>query len=148
MASYPIVNGLSHDWSCVEIDINGTIYVGVTELTYSDELAPGEASGTSAQRLARTRGKYKAEGSMTLNLQDAIELQAALGNGFKETAFPITASYSDGTNPIIVDKLWGCRITSTDGGGSQGGDALVRKFGLDVARVSWNGIDPLTNMRK
>lgn len=146
--AYPIINGIAHDWSCVEIDINGTIYVGITELTYTDDLAPGEASGTSAQVLARTRGKYKAEGSMTLNLSDANALQAALGNGFKETAFPITVSYSDGSNPVITDKLWGCRIGPTDGGGSEGGDPLQRKYGLNIARISWNGVDPLVNMLK
>lgn len=151
MSSYPLISGVKHDWSCVEIDIDGTIYTGVTELTYSDELKPGDVGGTSAQRLARTRGKYTAEGSLSMHTQDGQELIAALsagGVGFKEKSFGVTVMYSDTTTSVITDKLVGCRITSTEGGGSDGGDPTAIKFGLDVMRIEWNGHDPLTSMLK
>ena len=151
MSSYPLTSGNKHDWSSVEIDVDGKIYTGVTELTYSDELKPGDVGGTNAQRLARTRGKYTAEGSMSMHTEDGHELMLALsagGVGFKEKIFGVTCMYSDPGTAVITDKLIACRITSTEGGGSDGGDPTAIKFGLDVMRVEWNGLSALTSMLK
>jgi hypothetical protein len=151
MASYPNINGTSHDWSSIEIDLgeDAGIFIGISELTYSDNLEPGEAMGTSAQKLARTRGVYSAEGSITMLKRDATEFIAALGQGFKERVFDITAMYSDeGAGDVITDKLFGARIGSTEGGGSQGSDPLSVTYSIDILRISWNGYDPLENMLK
>jgi len=151
MADYPNINGTAHDWSSVEIDLgeDAGIFIGISELTYSDNLEPGEAMGTSAQKLARTRGVYSAEGSITMLKRDAAEFIAALGQGFKEVVFPITAMYSDeGAGDVITDKLFSCRIGSTESGGSQGSDALSVTYSIDILRISWNGYDPLRNMLK
>ena len=148
MADYPNINGVAHDWSSVEIDLgpDAGIFIAISELTYSDNLEPGEARGASAQLLARTRGEYSAEGSMTMLKRDSAELIAKLGQGFKEVVFPITAMYSgEGAGDVITDKLFGCRIGPTEGGGS---DPLSVTFGLAVMRISWNGYDPLRNMLK
>jgi hypothetical protein len=149
MGAYPIINGVAHDWSSVEIDLGEAagIFTAITELTYSDNLEPGEAKGTSAQRLALTRGEYSAEGSLTMLLRDSREFIAALGQGFKEAIFHITAMYSDVVAAdTITDRVIGCRIGPTDGGGSQGSDPLATTFGLSVMRISWNGYDPLVDM--
>jgi len=151
MADYPNSNGTAHDWSSVEVDLgeDGGIFTGISELTYSDNLEPGEAMGTSAQKLARTRGVYSAEGSITMLKRDATEFIAALGNGFKEKTFDITVMYSDTNVPdVITDKLFSCRIGSTESGGSQGSDALSVTYSIDIMRISWNGVDPLADMLK
>jgi hypothetical protein len=70
MATYPLVNDIAHDYSCVEIDLGGVIYTGITAISYSQKLEPGAVMGTSAQKLARTRGSHSADGSMTMNLQE------------------------------------------------------------------------------
>lgn len=151
MADYPLINGVAHDWSSVEIDLgeDAGIFTGVTELTYSDNLEPGQAMGTSAQKLARTRGEYSAEGSLSMLLQDSVEFIAALGQGYKEKVFNVTVMYSEpSSGDVITDKLIGCRIGSTEGGGSQGPDALTKTFSLDILRISVNGYDPLVDMLK
>jgi len=151
MSAYPNVNGTAHDWSSVEIDLgeDAGIFVGISELTYSDNLEPGEAMGTSAQKLARTRGVYSAEGSITMLKRDAAEFIAKLGHGFKERVFDITVMYQDeGVPDVITDKIFGARIGSTESGGSQGADALNVTYSIDVLRISWNGYDPLRNMLK
>ena len=151
MADYPNINGTAHDWSSVEIDLgeDGGIFTGISELTYSDNLEPGEAMGTSAQKLARTRGTYSADGSIVMLKRDASEFIAALGNGFKEKVFDITVMYSDaGAGDVITDKLIGARIGSTESGGSQGSDPLSVTYSIDILRISWNGIDPLEDMLK
>jgi hypothetical protein len=151
MAAYPIVNSVSHDWSSVEIDLGEAagIFTAITELTYSDNLEPGEARGTSAQRLALTRGEYTAEGSITMLHRDAREFIELLGQGFKEAIFHITVNYSDVVAAdVLTDRIIGCRIGSTEGGGSQGSDPLATTFSLNVMRIEWNGYDPLVDMLK
>jgi len=149
MADYPLINGTKHDWSSIEVDLGDAgIFTGISELTYSDTLEPGIVRGASPQKLARTRGEYNAEGSMNLWLQDAREFMDSLGPGFKEVVFNITAMYSAVGSEVVTDRLIGCRITSTESGGSQGPDPIGTTFGLDIIRIEWNGVDPLTDMLK
>ena len=148
MATYPLVSGVAHDYSCIELDLGGVIYTGITEITYSQKLEPGAVMGTSAQKLARTRGSHSAEGSMTMNLQDSEEFIAALGEGFMETSFNITVTFSDGVNSPHVHRLYGCRITSDDFSHAQGPDPTQNGFTLDIMRIERNGLSPLASMMK
>jgi hypothetical protein len=152
MANYPLINGTKHSWSQVEVATSKGTFIGVTELTYSDELAPGEVRATSPQIIARTTGEYSTDGSLTMLLEDGHELIAELTtatSGFKETIFQVTVMYSaTGTSTVITDRLIGCRITGTEGGGSQGPDPLTITFGLHIMRIEWNGNDPLSGMLK
>lgn len=147
MADYPLINGVKHDWSSVEIDMGGQIYTGVTELTYSDDLAPGEVGGTSAQILARTRGEYTCEASSTFNMEDGQEFIAALGDGFGEVIFNVTAMYQEPVSGnIITHRLIGCRIGSTEGGGSRGPDPLAMTHSIHPMYIDWNGYKKLAGM--
>lgn len=148
MATYPLVNNIAHDYSCIEIDANGKIYTGITEISYSQKLEPGAVMGTSAQKLARTRGSHSAEGSMTMNLADAEEFIADLGEGYMETSFSMTVTFSDGATAPHVHRLIGCRITSDDFSHAQGPDPTQNSFTLDVMRIERNGLSPLASMMK
>lgn len=140
---YPLINGIRHEWSSCEIKLGGVVYVGVKEVSYSDKLEPTKVYGAHAQPIGRTRGVYSCEGSITLYLAEANELRRALGPGYKEVSFDIVASYSEDELEAITDELVGCRIKGEDHSASQGADALVRKFDLDIMLVRWNGIESL-----
>ena len=143
-ADYPLINGTRHEWSSVEIKVAGQIYLGVKEIKYSDKLEPNKLRGTHAEAIGRTRGEYNAEdGSVVMYLQEANALRQALGPGYKEVPFDIVVSYSDEGVDTIQDEIIGCRIKGDEGGGSQGADALVVTFALDVMKVRWNGIESL-----
>jgi hypothetical protein len=140
---YPFINGVRHEWSSVEIKLKGQIYVGIKSISYSDKLEPTKLRGTHPQAIGRTRGEYDCEASIEMYLAEANELRKALGAGYKEIAFDIVVAYSEDGLESITDEIIGCRIKSEDGGGSQGPDALVKKFDLDVMLVRWNGLDSL-----
>ena len=146
MADYPLINGLRFDYSSVEINANGSVLRGVKEISYSHKLEPGLVRGTSAQIQGRTRGQYEPEGSMTLYKQEALELIQALGGGYMEKSFDLVVHFSDFGQPLITDRVLGCRIKSEEDSHQEGSDALVTKFDLSVIAVIKGGIDPISNL--
>ncbi len=150
MADYPLINGLKWDWSSAEISINAgdggsQTFIGIKELTWSESLEPGIVRGTSAQKLARTRGEHDAEASLVMWTEDALEFLNALGDGYGEVSFDITASYSGPGTPTKTVRLEGCRITNKEGGGSQGTDPLEVSLDLDVLKILEDGLSMVAN---
>lgn len=132
---YPLINGLAYDFSSVEITAPGGIYTDITEISYSHTLEPGELRGTSSGVLARTRGVYSAEGSLTMYLPSWQKLRSILGSAYMETAFLISASYAAFGNPLIADQLIGCRVSASEASFTQGADPLVKTIPLSIIEI-------------
>lgn len=148
---YPIINGVKFDWSSIEIDLNGTIFTGCTELAYKQTREIGDVYGTGAEKLARTLGQLNAEGTLAMyrrDFQDFINLLTGNGQtGYLDTEFDITASYSaPNGDGILTDRCISCVILEPDISGSQGTDPLMVTCSLDILRVELDGILPITNM--
>lgn len=148
---YPVINGNKFDFASIEAELAGGIFKGINELTYTDTLEPGIVRGTGPEKLARTLGEYDSEGSIVMYHQDFQDFLALLTNdgetGSMDTVFNITVSMSapggDGTK---TDRLIGIRLTSIEGGGSQGTDPLTVTGDLNIMRIERGGILPITNM--
>ena len=150
MADYPLINGLKWDWSSAEISINAgaggsQTFIGIKELSWTESLEPGIVRGTSAQKLARTRGEHDAEATMVMYTEDAMEFLSTLGDGYGEVSFDITCSWSGPGTPTKTARLEGARIVSKEGGGSQGTDPLEMSFDLDVLKVLEDGLSMVAN---
>ncbi len=151
MANYPLINGLEHDHSSVEIDIAGTIYLGVKELTYSDSREPGIGRGSgTAKKLFRTRGEYDAEGTLVMWRTQARELIAALqviadadGLGWMEASCNITITERSPGATDLTTKLLGCNLISREGGSTQGTDPNEMSFDLDIMDIDDAGARPV-----
>lgn len=141
--SYPLVNGMRHEWSSIEIKLDGDVYVGVKEIKYSDTLKPTKIHGTHPAPIGRTRGVYEAEASVVLWFAEAIQFRKKLGAGYMEKAFDIVVSYVEDGFDTVVDEIIGARITKDEGGASQGPDGLTIAWDLDVMKIIHNGDDPL-----
>ena len=133
--SYPRINGLTFDYSSIELVINGATFTGVTEISYSQTLEPGILRGTSSGKLARTRGEYNAEGSLTMSLEEYQLMRLGLGVAFMETSFLINVAYTALGATIQVDQLLGCRVTGSEASHTQGSDALVKTVPLDIMEI-------------
>lgn len=147
---YPLINGTRHEWSSIEIKLDGITYVGVSSINYSDKLEPQKVRGTHPKPIGRTRGEYDAEGSIELYIAEAAVFRKALadkvgGNGYKEVAFDIVVQYGESEFDTITDTVVGARIKTDAGGGAKGPDPLATKWDLDVMNILWNGIDSLIN---
>jgi hypothetical protein len=144
---YPQINGIRYDFSTIEANLDGQIFNGIREVTYRHELTPGELSGTRAQLIGRTRGKYRPEGSLTfykLEYQDFIRRLAARG-GYMEVSFDVVVNYqpSPTSADIVTDVLKGCRIKNAENSHSEGEEALIVKADLHIMYILESGLTPL-----
>lgn len=154
MADYPLIDGHKHDFSSVEVQIakgaEGApeIFTAITELSYNQSLSPGELHGTAGQPLAFTQGKLEVgEGSFSMPIEDAHELIASLGDGYKTIQFNVTASYAADGSETVTDKLFGCRITDDETSGSgDSEDPILVAFSFKYLRGSRGGYNPIPNM--
>lgn len=144
LPNYPLVNGLRHDWSSISIQVGTLKIPGVKSLSYKHSLEPGEVRGTHPQVLGHTLGTYSAEGSIEMYLSEANELKRVLGDGFMAATFDVVAKYSPKKgDPVITDKLIGCRIKASDKSFSQGNEPLAVKFDLFAMLLVEDGVKPL-----
>lgn len=143
---YPLINGNRFDFSSVEVVIDSVLFGGVKEVTYSDSLEPGELRGNRAQLIGRTRGKYGAEGSLTLfksEFQQMIALLGGQGIGYMEASFTVVVAHSEPGSDVVTDTLIGCRIKKAEDQKQEGGEPLTVKCDLHIMRIDRNGVTPL-----
>lgn len=144
---YPLINGVRFDFSSVKLTINDVPFVGVSSLNYKATLDPGEARGTAAQLLGRTRGKYTVEGSIELFMSEDDELTDLLtsqGLGIYEQTFTIVANYSEVGSSIVTDTILGARLKTGDRSFKNGSDALVIKRDIHALVLLENNKLPMS----
>lgn len=148
MADFPLINGNRYSWASVVFSMADIEIDDVTEISYSHKLESGTVRGVGPWKAGRTRGEYDAEGSVTLLRSAWDSLRAQLGNGYLESDFTVTVSYSEeGEGDVVTDTLVGCRIQNVEHSPSQGTDALTVALTLSVLYILENGVEPLRNMR-
>ena len=152
-----IINGNRYDFSSIELSFSilpGVAkVVGCKEITYKETLDPGMVYGTSADPIGRTRGQYSAEGSISIyraefrDLMIAIQAQnpptGAKVPGYLELTFDVTVSYAEPGQPVIVDRLLGCRFKTLDSSNSQGKDSSLIKADLSIMKILQANQSPL-----
>jgi hypothetical protein len=140
-----VINGNVYDYSSITATIGNIPFQGITEISYSESLEPGELRGTTALLRGRTRGNYKAESSFTVGKKDFEAIKWALKalgpGGYGEIPFLITVVYAEtNDSEVITDKIEGCRIMKAENSHSSGNnDPLVVKVDLSVFRICSNG---------
>ncbi len=147
---YPLINGVRHAFSSIELRVNGSIILGFTEINYSPKLDPGIVRAAGALPVGMTLGNMEYEGDFTLLLQEFNNMLVQLGDGFMTVPFDIVVAYDaslggvqSGGLDVIVDTLEGCRISSVEATASSGStDALTRKCTVKPLNVLLNGLRP------
>lgn len=149
LISYPLINGVRHDFSSIRASIGTFNIFGITAVDYTIAKPVGDVYGTSAQRLGRTRGQLKVTGSLTMYQTEFAALTQMLGASsyaLMETEFPMIVQYRDGgVEQLITDTLSGCLITNIGNSHSSGNNALVVKLDLDINEVMLNGVRMLSS---
>ncbi len=109
----PLVNGKRYSFASIELRLLNKRYFGVKEINYKDKLEPGEMRGTSPLKLGRTRGKYTADGSITMGLREHDDfihgLNIAGQNagydaavGVMEVEFDGLVHFAEDGNPLVL----------------------------------------------
>ena len=147
--AFPLINGVTYDFSSVEIAIAGERIQGFRSISYSHGLDPGEVRGNRAMLIGRTRGTYAPEGSIEMFLPEYHRLISALsargnGAGYMEVNFEIIVAYSEIGQTPITDQLIGCRLRNASKDHGEGGDALVVGCDLHIMQIIENGLTPIS----
>lgn len=152
--AFPLVNGIRHSFSSIELKIAGLIFSGFKGINYSRTRTRGLIRGNSPDPLAKTRGsnEYKADCEVYLAefnlIQQALQALATskfgTPGGYGDVFFPVYVSYSENGLDVITDTLLGCTMDSTESSNGEGTDGTVRKFELAPLKILYNGIDDLS----
>lgn len=138
---YPLINGVRHDFTSINVSINGgRRALGLTSIDYADPLTPTAVMGNSAQVLAFTRGTQECSASIELLHSEYEQLCKDLGQGYKMKYFDIIVQYREVGSDESKHLLKSCRIKDDPRSHAQGGDALKVKVDLVLLSIIRNGL--------
>lgn len=138
---YPLVNGVRYSFSSIGFLVGGQEIVGVTEISYDQELKPGDVYGTSPQLIGATKGQLKVTASLVMLQLEYEAFIAALcqlngtpGSGYMEVRADYVVQFQDGygvnQGPLFTHILRGCKISKETDGYKVGPDANGTKVEL------------------
>ena len=155
---YPLINGVKHDFSSIELQLAGQIFVGFRSINYNRTRTRTMVYGNSPDPIAKTEGVnaytadcevYLAEWNYLQGLlinaasQAGIPNGASPGSGYGDVLFQIVVTYSSLGFDTITDVLNACSLDSMEVSQAQGPDALVRKFTLNPLKILFGNEDDL-----
>jgi hypothetical protein len=145
-AKYPLINGVRHDWSSVEIRVATNVILGITKIDYSDKLTGTAVRGAGPKIIAYTTGMQENTGGFTILLEEFNALQEALQtinpDAWKLAYFDIEVSYQARGLSTVSDAIRGCRVDEVKVGTTDSGsaDPTTRDLTLLVTDILWNGV--------
>lgn len=141
------VNGNALDWGSITIlAANDTLH-GVKSIKYKDGIERSMQYGASRSRTprARTRGKYSAEGSMSLFKDSAHAFRQRLqqlsgGRGYGQVDFNVNLQFFENGSDFQNILLVNCRYGGTDASDEENTDSLVEDINLSPMYIVRNGL--------
>lgn len=136
------INGNYYDWESMEIRLPNGVAVGLTEISYNDELPVEARYGKGAKPRGYGRKNYKASGSAAMDRDEFERLRRSVGGSvYRAKPFEIIVSYANEDQPTITDMLPACKITKSDTSGKQEDDnAGVVQIDFEIlSPIKWNG---------
>jgi hypothetical protein len=71
----PLINGVQHSWADIKVNINGTLLIDITNISYTSKQEKSNLYGQGNQPTGRSRGKKEYEASMTIRLGEVQALR-------------------------------------------------------------------------
>lgn len=153
--SYPLINGVRHDFSSIELKLSGQIFIGFKSINYNRTRTRVMVRGNSPDPIAKTEGTNEYTADCEIYLAEWNQLQSILvqaanaagipngGTGYGDVLFQIVVTYSSLGFDTITDTLNGCSLDSLEASQSQSADPLVRKFNLAPLKILFGNEDDL-----
>jgi hypothetical protein len=139
MPPVPFINGNRFDFASIEAVVGARTFTGIVEISYSHPVERSKVYGTQRVPIGRTGGRVSFEASITMLKEDVQELLTALGPGYGNIPFVIVINYAEAGQPVITDKLIGCKINDVQDSHTEGTEALRCTMPLDVMGIMRNG---------
>ena len=142
---FPMVNGVRHGFSSIELKMNGQIFKGFKSINYSRTRSRTLVRGNHPDPIAKTRGENDYSGDCELYLAEWNLFMTLLGgDGYGDASFTVLVTYGEDGFDTVTDELTGCTMDSTEASNSQGPDPLTRKIDLKPLKIKFGGKDDLT----
>ena len=136
-----LVNGRSYDFGSLKLGFLGNTNVaGFRGISYGEGRTKSNVLGAQSRPVERTHGAIEPTASLTLTVKEVRNIIAANGNRPLHTipAFPITASYANGSDPVVTDVIQQAEFTEMNIELNQGDDGSEVTLPLVVGGITWN----------
>lgn len=141
---YPLVQGVRHGFSNIELKMKDQLFVGFKSINYSRTRTRGLVRGNHPDPIGWTQGDNEYKASCEIYLAEWNLFQQLLGPGYGDVAFSVLVTYGATGFDTITDELIGCHMDTSDVSNSQGTDALSRSIELNPLKIIFGGLDDVT----
>jgi hypothetical protein len=127
-------------WNHVSTRILGRDIVGITEVSYDDNVDIEGVKGAGQYDIGVGEGNYTAKASIALTQEERVGILNALPPGFRIQdidAFPIVVTY-DNNGVIYRDVIQACRFKNNGVEVKQGDKSIAFKFELYTPKIDFN----------
>jgi hypothetical protein len=135
----------AYSFVSITFKLDGEEYT-LKSVKYSDNVERAMVEGNHPVPLAMTRGRYKAEASSEMFMQDFNAILEKMGDTFYTKTVPISVAYAEEGQDTVQDELVGAKFKKRERDHSNGNDALSIPMDLDLLWIRWNGKDPFPQM--
>ncbi len=134
------INGATHSWSNLMVNIAGVSVSGITKISYSDEQTIENIYGAGQRPVGRGYGKIESKASFTL-LRDEVEaIRAASPTGRLQDISPfdiIVQFIPVNGQRIVTHKIRNAQFKSDSVEVSEGDTSNATDFELIVSQIDW-----------
>lgn len=141
------INGYVYDHGDLTATMDGEEYDDFKEVKYSTKREIGKHRGSSAYARGRTRGTVDFEGSVTMLKSVADAIIKKRGPGWMEKEFDLSCVYGQDGQELTKDELIGCTVIGEENSTSEGAEALMITWNLDIKAILRNGQPPMKGMK-
>jgi hypothetical protein len=141
--AFPLVNGVRHDFSSIELKLDGQVFQGFKSINYSRKRSRGIVMGNSPDPIGKTKGTNAYTADAELYLAELNAFLEQLGAGYGDKFFVVVVTYVANGFDTVQDTIQGCTLDELTASQSQGTDPLARKVDLAPIKVLFGGVDDL-----
>lgn len=134
-----LINGINYSWGTVVIRALGSVFTGVTKISYKDSQEMENTYGAGNFPIGRGLGKISFEGSITLYKEELVALRsiAPFGRIQNISEFDITVTYDVGGAKRVSDVLQGCRFMENGVEVSSGDTKIEVDIPLAIGNINF-----------
>jgi len=138
---YPVeINGVTHSWSNLVVNIAGVVPTGITKINYKDEQQTDNIYGAGQRPVARGYGRITSTASVTL-LRDEVEaIRASSSTGRLQDIAPfdiIVMFIPVAGQKIVKHAIRNAQFKDDGVEVSEGDTSNAADFELIISRIDW-----------
>ncbi len=138
---YPLVNGVRHGFSSIELKIGPLTFIGFKSFNYNITRSRSLIRGNHPDPIGWTRGENEYKADCELYLAELLALLEELGDGWQDLPISVLCTYGENGFDTKKVELTGCHLDGLDFSAAQGTDGLAVKVDLNPLKILINGSD-------